>query len=328
MKSSARSLLAASVAFLSFSFLMSPVFGASSSVNERGQAEAAWKWNDLVNRPDRWPPQASLRQEIAFSDGTKFAAGTKVRVTKVMPRQIEVLLPDGSAAELEVDSTDLLEAANRYWATLTPEQRAVDLAAIRKDRTLLPPMVTVHVPLRFPKGELQPGEELSAAEIVNQNLHVWSSTHAQMMAVAPMETDLLFRARALAALPLEERVKAPWLTNYTEALGKARAEDRKVFLFFTGSDWCGWCMRLDREVLRMPEFTDFAAENLVLVKVDFPRKTRLPAAEAAQNQKLAQQYGVRGYPTVVVLNAKGEKVGELGYQEGGPQPFVAQIRTM
>ncbi len=333
MKTHPRSLVAAFVAFLSLAPIC--VFGAQSATKERGTsakssvaAEPAWKWNDLVNRPDRWPPAASLQEEVSFSDGTKFAAGTKVRVTKVMPRKIEAILPDGSAAELGVDSTNVLAAAQEYWATLTPEQRAVDLAAIRKDRTLLPPMVAVYVPLRFPNGELPSGAELSAAEIVNQNLHVWSSEHAQMMAVSPMETDLLVRARALAALPMEERVKAPWLTSYADALGKAKAEDRKVFLFFTGSDWCGWCMRLEREVLRMPEFTDFAAENLVLVKVDFPRRTRLPAAEAAQNQRLAKEYGVRGYPTVVVLNSKGERVGELGYQEGGPKPFIEQVRSM
>lgn len=325
MKLRARPLFAAFVAFLP---LLPALVSAAQSPGQTVSAQAAWKWNDLVNRPDRWPPVASLQQEVAFSDGTKFAVGTKVRVTKVTPRQIEALLPDGSAAALEVDSTDLLAAANQYWGTLTPEQRAVDLAAIRKDRTLLPAMVTVYVPLRLPKGELKAGTELSPADIVNQDLHVWSAQHAQMMAVDPMETDLLFRARALATLPLEERVKAPWLTNYTEALGKAKTEDRKVFLFFTGSDWCGWCMRLEREILRMPDFKDFAAENLVLVKVDFPRKTRLPAAEAAQNQQLAKKYGVRGYPTVVVLNSQGEPVGELGYQEGGPEPFIAQIRAM
>ncbi len=325
MKTYIRLLFTASVALLLF--LPASVLGAQPAVQTTA-AQPAWKWNDLVNRPERWAPMASLRQEVAFSDGTKFVAGTKVRVTKVMPRQVEVLLPDGSAAQLDADSTDLLAAANQHWATLTPEQRAVDLAAIRKDRTLLPPMVTVYVPLKFPKGQLQPGAELSAADIVNQDLHVWSAAHAQMMAVAPMETDLFVRARALAALPKEERVKAPWLTNYTEALGKAKTEDRKVFLFFTGSDWCGWCMRLEREVLRMPEFTDFAAENMVLVKLDFPRRTRLPAAEAAQNQRLAKEYGVRGYPTVVVLDSNGKRVGEMGYQEGGPGPFIEQIRSM
>ena len=332
MKNHPRPLVAAFVAFLSL--VPACVFGAQSATKDgvTSQSTAAaqpdWKWSDLVNRPDRWPTVASLQKEISFSDGTMFAAGTKVRVTQVMPRKIEAILPDGSMAELEVDSTDVLAAAQQYWATLTPEQRAVNLAAIRKDRTLLPQAVTVYVPLRFEKGQIKPGTELSAPEIVNQDLHLWSSELGQTVAVSPMETDLLSRARALAALPVEERVKAPWLTNYIDALGKAKEEDRKVFLFFTGSDWCGWCMRLEREILRMPEFTDFAAENLVLVKADFPRRTRLPAAEAAQNQRLAKEYGVRGYPTVVVLNSKGERIGELGYQEGGPEPFIEQIRSM
>ena len=301
---------------------------AQGTRNDTPAIAETWRWNDLVNRPERWAPEVTLKRELEFDDNTRVTSGTTVRIRKVTAREVEVILPDGTPVALDPADTDLLAAANRYWATLSPEQRAVNLAALTKDRSLMPPIVMTHIPLSFQKAPRKPGDEVVAADLVKQDLHVWSTEDGQALAISPMETDLLVRARALAALPPEKRVKAKWGTDYTAALALAKQEERKVFLFFTGSDWCGWCMRLEREILRMPEFTDFAAENLVLVKIDFPRRTRLPAAEAAQNQRLAQQYGVRGYPTVIILNSDGETVGDLGYQEGGPKPFIRRIAEL
>ena len=70
---------------------------------------------------------------------------------------------------------------------------------------------------------------------------------------------------------------------------EAKKSDRHVFLFFTGSDWCGWCKRLVREILATPEFTRYADDNLVLVKLDFPHKKPQPASVKAQNEQLAQR---------------------------------------
>jgi protein disulfide-isomerase len=291
-------------------------------------APEAWKWTDLINRPERWAPEVTLRREMRFDDGTGFPAGAIVHVTKVSSRSAEVILPDGSTAEVEPEDTDVLTASNRYWTSLTPAQRAVDFAAIVKDRTLQPTMVTSRIGLTFASGDVAPGAELPLADIVGQRLHVWSIADAQAAAISPTVTDLLVRARALAALTPEQRAKTGWMTDYSAALARAKEEQKKVFLFFTGSDWCGWCMRLEREILKLPAFTAYAKENLVLVKLDFPRGFRLPAAEAAQNQQLSKQYGVRGYPTVVVLDPAGRQVGQLGYQAGGPGPFIQQLNAM
>lgn len=123
-------------------------------------------------------------------------------------------------------------------------------------------------------------------------------------------------------------VAGRWTTDYAAGLQQAKAENRKVFLFFTGSDWCGWCMKLDREILSTSEFKAFAAEKLVLIKVDFPHNTPQSEQQKAANQKLAEQFGIRGFPTVIVLNGAGKKVGTLGYLEGGPQPFLKALRGM
>ena len=117
-----------------------------------------------------------------------------------------------------------------------------------------------------------------------------------------------------------------WTTDYTSALNAAAGTDRKIFLFFTGSDWCGWCKRLEAEVLSTPEFQEYANENLILVKLDFPRGIPQSAQLKAQNQQLSQRYQIEGYPSVVVLNSSGSTIGRTGYMRGGPGPYIAQLK--
>jgi thioredoxin-related protein len=119
-----------------------------------------------------------------------------------------------------------------------------------------------------------------------------------------------------------------WITDYSRALTRARAERRNVFLFFTGSDWCGWCKRLEEEILTKSEFKNYAKEKLILVKLDFPRQIEQSEALQNQNRTLAAQYGIKGYPTVIVLDPAGRAVKQLGYQEGGPGPFVSALRAV
>jgi len=119
-----------------------------------------------------------------------------------------------------------------------------------------------------------------------------------------------------------------WTTDYSGGLAAASQRDRAVFLFFTGSDWCGYCQALDREVLTTSEFAAFAEENLVLVKIDFPRRTTLPPGQAAQNEALAKKFGIQGFPTVFIINHQGQVAGRLGYTPGGPADFIGQIRQI
>jgi protein disulfide-isomerase len=117
-----------------------------------------------------------------------------------------------------------------------------------------------------------------------------------------------------------------WLTDYDAAMKLAKAEKKKVLLNFTGSDWCGWCIRLDREVFSQKEFLDYAADNYVLVKLDFPQRSKLPAKLQKQNESLAQKFGIRGFPTIVVLNDNGKVHKQGGYVEGGPKAFIRSLR--
>ena len=129
-----------------------------------------------------------------------------------------------------------------------------------------------------------------------------------------------------AALSAAEDVT--WTTDYKAALAQAKAQNRHVFLFFTGSDWCSWCKRLNREILSTDEFKEYAGKKLILVELDFPRGKPQSNEVKEQNAKLADRFKIEGYPTVIVLNSSGKKVGELGYQEGGPSPFVEALDKM
>ena len=119
--------------------------------------------------------------------------------------------------------------------------------------------------------------------------------------------------------------KTGWLTSYEQGQQEAQASHKLILLDFTGSDWCGWCKLLDREVFSQPQFIEYASKNLVLVEVDFPKRKRMAPEVRNQNLQLAMRYQVQGFPTIVVLNQDGEKVGELGYMEGGPAVFIAQL---
>ena len=117
---------------------------------------------------------------------------------------------------------------------------------------------------------------------------------------------------------------AQWLTDSTAALAQAREKNRPVLIEFTGSDWCPGCIQLDRAVFQTEAFQKYAAENLVLLKVDFPRKP-LSAAQRAHNEKLRLQYKVQGFPTIVVLKSDGTLAGTFFPQVANTQAFIRQV---
>ncbi|WP_310560299.1 thioredoxin family protein [Flavobacterium sp.] len=121
-----------------------------------------------------------------------------------------------------------------------------------------------------------------------------------------------------------------WETDINKAIKVSNKTKKPMLLFFTGSDWCGWCIRLQKEVLRTPEFATWANKNVVLVELDFPRKNLQSEEIKAQNNGMQQAFGVRGYPTVYFATAKIKEgkpsftgIGSTGYVAGGPAAFLA-----
>ena len=136
----------------------------------------------------------------------------------------------------------------------------------------------------------------------------------------------IFCATLLTLLTFASASAKPgWLTDFKQAKEEAKAQKRLLLVDFTGSDWCGWCIKLEREIFSKPEFQDYAKQNLVLLEVDFPRGKELSASQRLQNHELAEKYEVQGFPTIIVLDGEGKKIGELGYLPGGPGPFIAEL---
>lgn len=136
------------------------------------------------------------------------------------------------------------------------------------------------------------------------------------------------RANDASKAKVQPEANASWLTNFETAQAQARSEGKLLLIEFTGSDWCPPCIMLERQVFSQPEFAEYAAQRLVLLKVDFPRTKEQSAEQKAANEKLAERFEIDGFPTVIVLDSDGKKIGELGYMPGGSKAFVAALEAL
>lgn len=143
-----------------------------------------------------------------------------------------------------------------------------------------------------------------------------------------MKKILIFFLLVVGSCAVEAQ-ELVWNNNLNKALEISKKTKKPLMLFFTGSDWCGWCKRLQNEVFKKPEFATWAKDNVVLVEVDFPRRTPLTPELQTQNSQLQQFFEIRGYPTVWLVNAgkndgkiSFEKLGSTGYVAGGPTAWL------
>ncbi len=128
---------------------------------------------------------------------------------------------------------------------------------------------------------------------------------------------------------VESSNQIEWIEDYDLALEIAKAENKVVLINFTGSDWCKWCIKLVDEVFSKEEFANYATDNLVMLKIDFPTTfQQLPQEEQMKRQQLQQKYGVKGYPTILLTNSNGQVIGQTGYQQGGPEKYVEHLQKM
>lgn len=122
----------------------------------------------------------------------------------------------------------------------------------------------------------------------------------------------------------------PWTNVDSEEiwnglLARATKENKLLLVDFTGSDWCGWCVKLKNEVFSTEAFLAGATKDFILVEIDFPRKTEVAAEIKAYRQSLAQKYSIAGYPTILLIDGNGNKVAKTGYQAGGPENYLTHL---
>lgn len=145
-----------------------------------------------------------------------------------------------------------------------------------------------------------------------------------------MKKIILLTFLMFSSVSLQAQEELTWHTDLTKATDISIKENKPLFLFFTGSDWCGWCIRLQNEVFKTPEFISWAKKNVVLVELDFPKRKEQADAIKMQNAQLQQQLQVRGYPTVWFVSAAKtaeakvnlNALGSTGYVAGGPKVWI------
>ena len=133
----------------------------------------------------------------------------------------------------------------------------------------------------------------------------------------------------VVSMPDETPAKIEWIEDYDLALQQANDQDKVVLINFTGSDWCGWCKKLVKEVFSQPEFAKYASENLVLLKLDFPTTfKKLPQDVQMNRIELQEKYKVEGYPTILLTDAQGDVIAKTGYQQGGASEYVKHLEGL
>ena len=138
-------------------------------------------------------------------------------------------------------------------------------------------------------------------------------------------------ALALAAAPVALAGGGDgWYADFDEAAKAAKEQNKDLFVDFTGSDWCGWCIKLDNEVFSHEVWKEGVKDDYVLVALDYPSgdeaKAKVPNPE--RNEELKNEYGIRGFPTIMLMTADGEVYGQTGYKDGGPEKYLEHMAEL
>ncbi|MGE0707896.1 MAG: thioredoxin family protein [Planctomycetota bacterium] len=139
---------------------------------------------------------------------------------------------------------------------------------------------------------------------------------------------LLLVALCVGTARADEGQPLSWVTSLAEGQKLAKEQKKPILIDFTGSDWCGWCKRLKAEVFDHGPFQAYATKRLVMVELDFPRQVQQSEETKKTNRGLAQKYGVKGFPTILLVDHTGAEIGRTGYQRGGPEKYVEHLKAL
>ena len=122
-----------------------------------------------------------------------------------------------------------------------------------------------------------------------------------------------------------------WMINFQEAKETAQKENKYILLNFSGSDWCGPCIKMHNEILESDVFKQYAESKLVLLNADFPRlkKNQLSKTQSKMNDDLAGLYNTKGiFPMTLLLNQQGMVIISWeGYYQKGASNFTEEVKS-
>lgn len=144
-----------------------------------------------------------------------------------------------------------------------------------------------------------------------------------------MKTTSIVCAAAMALIGTSLAGGEGWTSDFEAAKKQATEAKKDLLIDFTGSDWCGWCIKLNDEVFKHDAFKDGVKDTFVLVEIDSPQdKSKLSEETQQQNKELGEKYQIQGYPTILLTDAEGRPYASTGYQEGGPEKYVAHLNEL
>lgn len=153
---------------------------------------------------------------------------------------------------------------------------------------------------------------------------------AAFVCVAGLAPSAVASSARASTVPAAICAGEGWIEDFDAAVALAKKENKDLFVDFTGSDWCGWCIKLNDEVFKHEEFLVAAKKSFVLVSLDFPRKPEAKAKvpNPERNKALSEKYAVQGFPTILLMTPDGDVFGKTGYRPGGPTPYVEHLNEM
>ncbi len=143
-----------------------------------------------------------------------------------------------------------------------------------------------------------------------------------------MKKFLISACTILFLVSLASAQTSTWNQDFQKAMALSHKTGKPVLVNFSGSDWCTWCMKLDKEVFSRQAFKKYAKKNLVLILVDSPNYKKLSPELIAQNEELKNRFAIEGFPTIVLLDSTGKTLGRTGYMPGGPDKYVANLKQI
>jgi nucleoredoxin len=294
------------------------------------------KLTDIANRPERLPAKVTLNQEFSFADGSSVKSGQEVTPIEFDGRELIVDPGDGVVFGIPADASNLLDAANAVWATLTPEQRAIDNATLLKDAALWPQTVTSFAGFTLQDGtQIAPGGTFDLIKVSKEGLELYSTENKSRLIVDANQTDIIPRAREVAATPVEQRpsrigkVLAGKLVNADGSPSAANVEESTVFALYFGASWCGPCRSFSPGFVKY--INEISADNpkLTVVLLSNDKKDAdmfeymseekmpwgaLPLADLNDNPLLLS-YSESGIPNLGIVDRFG-KVLASSYENG------------